>query len=142
MRRQYGLKMFGPDLAYGCRMAGACTMTVMRRGWRSGDRWGDGHIKVSKAYAWTAPVSLYHHYPPCHSSLPNELNYLLSLLTPRRLLIPDGSISSIPLLVSCSDPSLYSFCATTAVSLSLPALPLVRLKQEHVPYLLSHYGFF
>jgi hypothetical protein len=33
LRRWYGLKeTFGPDLAYGCWMAGACTMTVMRRG--------------------------------------------------------------------------------------------------------------
>jgi hypothetical protein len=59
--------------------------------------------------------------PPRHSPLPDELNYLLSLLTPRRLLVPDGSISSIPLLVSCSDPSLYSFCATTAVSFVSPS---------------------
>jgi len=39
LRRYYGLKeTFGPDLAYGCRIAGACTMTVMRRGWEWGRR--------------------------------------------------------------------------------------------------------
>jgi hypothetical protein len=71
--------------------------------------------------------------PLRHSSLPDELNYLLSLLTPRRLLIPDGSISSIPLLVSVPIPSFYSFCAMTAVSFvsispaSHPALTGARL---------------
>jgi hypothetical protein len=45
------------QMTYGRRMAAACTMTVMRRGpWKRGRR-GDVHIKVSKAYAWTAPFS-------------------------------------------------------------------------------------
>ena len=58
-------EMFGPELAYGCWMAAACTMTVMRRGeWKWGRR-GDGHIKVSNAYAWTAPSSCITTTSPC-----------------------------------------------------------------------------
>jgi hypothetical protein len=93
------------NLAYGCRMAGACTMVVMRRGWSGGGR-GDGHKSIESVRMDSA-VFLYHHYPPRRSPLPDELNYLLSLLTPRRLLIPNGSISSIP-LVSCSIPRFTS----------------------------------
>ena len=50
---------------------------------------GDGRIKVSNAHAWTEHrLFLYHHPHPL--SLPDELNYLLSLLT------SDVSISCIP----------------------------------------------
>lgn len=58
-------------------------MTVMRRGlWKRGQR-GEVHIKVSKAYAWTAPFScITTPASPGFFSLPDELNYLLSLLTP------------------------------------------------------------
>jgi hypothetical protein len=70
-------------MTYSRWMAAACTMTVMRRGlWKRGQR-GEVHIKVSKAYAWTAPFSCITTPPsPGFFSLPDELNYLLSLLTP------------------------------------------------------------
>ena len=68
-------------MTYGRWIAAACTMTVMRRAlWKRGRR-GDGHIKVSKAYAWTAPFSCFTTPPRCFLSLPDKLNYLLSLLT-------------------------------------------------------------
>jgi hypothetical protein len=82
-------------------MAAACTMTVMRRGlWKRGRR-GDVHIKVSKAYAWSAPFSVSHSPSPSFLSLLDELNYLLSLLTPMTA-HSRWLISSIP-FVSCSD---------------------------------------
>ncbi len=51
---------------------------------------GDGHIKVSNAHAWTASSSCITTTLTRYLSLPDGLNYLLSLLT------SDVSISCIP----------------------------------------------
>jgi len=51
---------------------------------------GDGRIKVSNAHAWTALSSCITTTLSRYLSLPDELNYLLSLLT------SDVSISCIP----------------------------------------------
>lgn len=51
---------------------------------------GDGHIKVSNAHAWTASSSCITTLLTHYLSLPDGLNYLLSLLT------SDVSISCIP----------------------------------------------
>lgn len=57
-------------------------MTVMRRGrWKRG-RWGEVHKSI-KSVCMDSAVLLYHHSPcPASFHFPDELNYLLSLLTP------------------------------------------------------------
>ena len=70
------------QMTYGLRMAAACTMTVMRRGCGSGGG-GESTDKSIKSVCMDSAVLLYHHSPsPGFLSLPDELNYLLSLLTP------------------------------------------------------------
>jgi hypothetical protein len=109
--------MSGPDMAYGRWMAAACTMTVMCRGlWKRGRR-GWTHKSI-KSVCMDSAVLLYHHSPsPGFLSLPDELNYLLSLLT----------------LDDCSFPMaryhLYHWCHVPMSAISL--VPLVWRSQEH-----------
>ena len=89
------------QMAYGRWMAAACTMTVMRRGLWKRRRRGEVHIKVSKAYAWTAPSSCITTplRPASSDHSPTNL-IILSLLTPMTA-HSRWLISSIP-FVSCS----------------------------------------
>ena len=67
-------------MTYGRWITAACTMTVMRRAlWKRG-RQGDGHKSI-KSVCMDSVVLLFHHSLRCFLSLPDELNYLLSLLT-------------------------------------------------------------
>lgn len=92
-------------------MAAACTMTVMCRGAVEGGAAGRWTHKSIKRVCMDSAVLLYHHSPsPGFLSLPDELNYLLSLLT----------------LDDCSFPMalyhLYHWCHVPMFAISLVSL--------------------